>query len=123
MAIFDVWSAYTGEPYRRQAISTIIAATLAFIGNRFWTWRHRERTGLGREYVLYFGFNPVGLLIGIALPVDQPRRARAIWPGVFDHPTGGCHRRQGGRRRAGLAVPVLGLPPVRVPATGCHGNR
>ena len=34
--------------------STVIAATCAFIGNRFWTWRDRERSGLRREYLLYF---------------------------------------------------------------------
>ena len=50
-------------PYWAAAISMTIAATLAFIGNRFWTWRHRERSGLHREYVLYFAFNLVGLLI------------------------------------------------------------
>ena len=48
--------------------SVTIAATIAFIGNRFWTWRDRERFGLRREYLLYFGFNLVGL--GIALACD-----------------------------------------------------
>jgi len=46
--------------------STVIAATAAFLGNRFWTWRHRERTGLHREYLLYFFFNAVGLGIALA---------------------------------------------------------
>ena len=46
-------------------ISMTVAATVAFIGNRFWTWRDRERTGLRREYTLYFLFNLVGLAIGL----------------------------------------------------------
>jgi putative flippase GtrA len=47
--------------------STVVAATLAFVGNRQWTWRDRERTALHREYGLYFGFNLVGLLISAAV--------------------------------------------------------
>jgi len=53
------------NPILAKTISTVIAATIAFIGNRFWTWRHRERSGLHREYTLYFIFNAIGL--GIAL--------------------------------------------------------
>jgi putative flippase GtrA len=47
------------------AISMTVAATCAFIGNRFWTWRDRARTDLRREYGLYFLFNLVGLLIAL----------------------------------------------------------
>ncbi|GAA3448317.1 GtrA family protein [Dactylosporangium matsuzakiense] len=47
------------------AISMTVAATCAFIGNRFWTWRDRARTDLRREYGLYFVFNLVGLLIAL----------------------------------------------------------
>ena len=48
------------EDLAAKAISTTIAATLAFAGNRYWTWRDRESSGLGREYALYFFFNLVG---------------------------------------------------------------
>jgi len=47
------------------AISMTVAATCAFIGKRFWTWRDRARTDLRREYGLYFLFNLVGLLIAL----------------------------------------------------------
>ncbi len=49
-----------------KVVSTVIAATVAFCGNRFWTWRDRARSGLHREYVLYFFFNAVGLGIALA---------------------------------------------------------
>jgi putative flippase GtrA len=52
-------------PLAAGTVSMAVAATLAFIGNRFWTWRDRARTDLRREYALYFLFNLVGL--GIAL--------------------------------------------------------
>jgi putative flippase GtrA len=53
------------DPLIAKTVSTVVAATLAFLGNRFWTWRDRERTGLHREYALYFLFNAVGLAIGL----------------------------------------------------------
>ncbi|MEV6925955.1 GtrA family protein [Dactylosporangium sp. NPDC051485] len=47
-------------------VSMAIAATLAFLGNRYWTWRDRARTDLRREYGLYFLFNLCGLGIALA---------------------------------------------------------
>jgi putative flippase GtrA len=44
-----------------KAISTIAATTFAYFANRHWTWRHRTRSGLAREYVLFFVFNGIGL--------------------------------------------------------------
>jgi putative flippase GtrA len=54
------------DPLLAKTVSTVVAATLAFLGNRYWTWRDRERSGLHREYLLYFLFNAVGLAIGLA---------------------------------------------------------
>jgi putative flippase GtrA len=63
-----------------KTISTSIAATLAFLGNRFWTWRHRARSGLHREYVLYFFFNAVGLGIGLSCLFISHQLLGGIWP-------------------------------------------
>ncbi|RAY12146.1 GtrA family protein [Actinomadura craniellae] len=49
-------------PISSNAIATVASATFAYFGNRFWTFRHRDRTGLGREYVLFFLLNGVGLV-------------------------------------------------------------
>ncbi len=49
-----------------QALGVLCATIVAFLGNRFWTFRHRARTGLGREYVLFFVMNGVGLIIQLA---------------------------------------------------------
>src|SRR5690606_14035214 len=54
------------EPMTAKTVATLIAATVAFLGNRFWTWRHRARSGLAREYALYFVFNAIGLGIALA---------------------------------------------------------
>jgi putative flippase GtrA len=50
-------------PLTSNTIATVVAATLAFAGNRYWTFRNRAATGLGREYFLFFVLNGVGLLI------------------------------------------------------------
>jgi putative flippase GtrA len=49
-----------------KVISTILATTVAFFGNRQWTFRHRERAGLRREYVLFFVLNGIGLAIALS---------------------------------------------------------
>jgi putative flippase GtrA len=63
-------------------VSTVVAASVAFVGNRFWTWRHRERTGLHREYGLYFGFNLVGLLISAAVLWLSHDVLGSMWPAL-----------------------------------------
>jgi putative flippase GtrA len=63
--------------------STVIAASAAFIGNRFWTWRDRERSGLRREYLLYFFFNAVGLGIALACLWLSHSGLGHFWPRVY----------------------------------------
>lgn len=46
--------------------SVAVAATSSFFMNRHWTFRHRARTGLRREYSLFFLLNGVGLAIANA---------------------------------------------------------
>ncbi|WP_345628863.1 GtrA family protein [Rugosimonospora acidiphila] len=70
-------------PFWGKVGSTIVSATLAFVGNRWWTWRHRQRSALHREYGLYFAFNVVGLLIGLACLWLSHNALGSVWPGVF----------------------------------------
>ena len=49
-----------------KSASVAVAATSSFFMNRHWTFRHRARTGLRREYTLFFLLNGVGLLIANA---------------------------------------------------------
>lgn len=55
-----------GHPLSAKATSTVVATTAAYFGNRHWTFRHRTRSGLGREYVLFFVLNGIGLAIALA---------------------------------------------------------
>jgi putative flippase GtrA len=84
IVVFNVAiSAFGMERLAAKTLSTTIAATIAFVGNRFWTWRHRERSGLAREYSLYFFFNAVGLGIGLACLAVSHYGLGSIWPSAF----------------------------------------
>jgi putative flippase GtrA len=52
-----------GKPTTAKIVSTTIATVVSYIGNRFWTFRHRDRVGNAREYLLFFLLNGVGLAI------------------------------------------------------------
>jgi putative flippase GtrA len=54
------------SPLWAKTISVVAATTVTYTGNRFWTFRHRARTGLAREYTLFFLLNGVGLGIALA---------------------------------------------------------
>ncbi len=52
-------------PLSAKTVSTIVAATCAYIGNRNWSFTHRARTGLRREYTLFAILNAMGLAIAL----------------------------------------------------------
>lgn len=53
------------RPLTAKVISTVLATTVAFAGNRQWTFKHRERSTLRKEYALFFGLNAVALAIAL----------------------------------------------------------
>ena len=55
-------------PITSLGIAMIIAATFSYFANRHWTWRDKERQGLGREYSLFLGLSVIGFGI-TELPV------------------------------------------------------
>lgn len=50
-------------PLTAFGIGTVIATTFSYFANRYWTFRHRDTSGLGREYVVFFFLNGVALVI------------------------------------------------------------
>ncbi|RJK95496.1 GtrA family protein [Vallicoccus soli] len=53
-------------PLTSKTVSVVLATTVAYLGNRHWTFRHRGRPGVRREYALFFLFNGIGLAISLA---------------------------------------------------------
>jgi putative flippase GtrA len=47
-------------------IATVVAACVTFAGNRYWTFRHRDRDSVSREYVVFFVLNAIGLGIQLS---------------------------------------------------------
>ncbi|KAB8197674.1 GtrA family protein [Nonomuraea phyllanthi] len=52
-------------PLTSKVVATTISTTFAYLGNRYWTFRDREQSGLGREYFLFFLLNGIALLFGM----------------------------------------------------------
>ncbi len=53
-------------PLTSNTIATIAGTGVAFGGNRYWTFRRRQRTGVGREGLLFVVLNGLALLIQLA---------------------------------------------------------
>jgi putative flippase GtrA len=53
-------------PLTANAIATIVATAVSYAGNRYWTFRDRQRTGVRREGILFLLLNGVGLVIQLA---------------------------------------------------------
>jgi putative flippase GtrA len=53
-------------PLTSVTIATVAATIFSFAGNKLWAFRHRKGSRLGRESLLFFAFNGIGLLIQLA---------------------------------------------------------
>jgi putative flippase GtrA len=54
-------------PLTSVTIATVVATVFAFMGNKLWAFRHRNGSHWGRESVLFFVFNGIGLLIQLGV--------------------------------------------------------
>jgi putative flippase GtrA len=48
-------------------ISTVVSTTVAYFAHRYWSFSHRGRTSMAREYVLFAVINGATVLLGIGL--------------------------------------------------------
>jgi putative flippase GtrA len=53
------------QPLVAKTISLVAGTTVAYVGNRFWTYRHRPRGRVAREYAVYMALS--GVALGISL--------------------------------------------------------
>jgi putative flippase GtrA len=66
VGLFNLLLHNTDKPLTSKTISTVVATTVAYTGNRLWTFRLRSRSGVRREYALFFALNGVGLAIALS---------------------------------------------------------
>lgn len=55
-----------GQPLLAKIVSTAAATLVAWLGNRYWTFRHTRRSDMRREAVLYFVMCTIGLFIALS---------------------------------------------------------
>jgi putative flippase GtrA len=62
--IYDLLFVHLGVgPVTSTTIATVVATTASYLGNRYWSFRARQRTGVAREIVVFAVLNGIGLLI------------------------------------------------------------
>ena len=49
------------DRFSATAVAIIAATAISFVASRYWTFRHRARSGTGRETVLFFVVNGIGV--------------------------------------------------------------
>ncbi len=96
-------------PLTSFGVGTAVATTFSYFANRFWTFRHRDTSGLGREYVLFFVLNGVGLLITWVF-IGVTHYVMGLHNGIAFNVA------QVVGTAAATAVPVLGVQEMGVPA-------
>jgi putative flippase GtrA len=82
LVIFNVLLQQGLETLVAKTFSTTIATTFAFVGNRYWTWRDREHTHMGKQYGMFFVLNAVGLGLGLGCLAISHYGLGQIWPAL-----------------------------------------
>jgi len=63
-AVYDLLYIHLGlGPVTSTTIATTIATIASYLGNRYWSFRDRQRTGVPREIVVFAVLNGIALLI------------------------------------------------------------
>jgi putative flippase GtrA len=80
LAIFNVLLDAGAETLVAKTVSTVLATTVAFAGNRYWTWRDRAHRTMARQYTMFFLLNAIGLAIGLSCLAISHYALGQIWP-------------------------------------------
>jgi putative flippase GtrA len=80
--VFNVLLQAGTETLIAKTIATVVSTTVAFLGNRFWTWRHREHHHMARQYTMFFLLNAVGLGIALCCLAISHYGLGQIWPAL-----------------------------------------
>ncbi|HEU0286253.1 MAG TPA: GtrA family protein [Nocardioidaceae bacterium] len=53
------------KPLTAKAISVSVATVVTYLGNRYWTWRHRAWSSTHREFAIFVVLNAIGMAIAL----------------------------------------------------------
>lgn len=53
------------SPVTTMLVPTMAATLMSYLAHRYWTFRHRDSAGSGRELMVFFGLNAVGMVIQV----------------------------------------------------------
>jgi putative flippase GtrA len=53
-------------PLISNVIATVVATAVSYVGNRYWTFRHHQRTNVSREGIVFFVLNGIGLAVQLS---------------------------------------------------------
>jgi putative flippase GtrA len=68
VALFHVLYAVGGvDAVLAKLLATLVSMTVAYVGHRYWSFSHRARTGVRREYLLFAVVNGITLCMGLAI--------------------------------------------------------
>ncbi|MCO7221585.1 GtrA family protein [Klenkia sp. PcliD-1-E] len=68
LGVFQLLYAHAGVgAVTAKFVSTVLATTVAYVAHRYWSFSHRTRTGVRREYLLFLGINGATLLLGLVV--------------------------------------------------------
>jgi putative flippase GtrA len=68
VSLFHVLYAVLGaDAVLAKLVATLVSMTAAYVGHRYWSFSHRARTGLRREYLLFVSVNGLTLALGLAV--------------------------------------------------------
>lgn len=54
-------------PLSSLTVAAVVTTSMSYVANRYWSFRHRQRTSVPRETAMFFALNGVGLLIQYAV--------------------------------------------------------
>ncbi|MEX5718189.1 GtrA family protein [Geodermatophilus maliterrae] len=67
LGVFQLLYAWGAEAVTAKLVSSVVAMTAAYVGHRFWSFAHRERSGYRREYLVFIAVNGATLLLSLAV--------------------------------------------------------
>ena len=68
LGLFQLLYAHVGvDAVLAKLGSTLVSTTVAYLGHRYWSFAHRARTGVKREYTIFLAVNAVTLLLSLGI--------------------------------------------------------